>query len=144
MYFSGMKCLMRIFLLNSSAEGMKTSTLACMFFIIQSRDGSIGSHRFLLIRHLFFSARSRYSIIEPVLRINESNSRVIRDCEPETDSLLICPEIYSALKKKLVNMYGEYPERLAFLREEDQEDFFLSLGLEWIRYPYSFSVVTFI
>ena len=92
----------------------------------------------------FILARSDYSTIEPVLRLDNSNIRILKDCDPEIDSLLITPDIYPVIKKKLLSMYGDYPERLGFLREEDQEDFFVSMGLEWIRYPYSFSVETFI
>lgn len=88
----------------------------------------------------FFHAREEYTAIEPVLKLGPGNVNALDACDPEIDSLLVTDVIYQKIKRKLLTAYGDYPERLAFEREEFYEDFFRSLDLEWIRYPYSFFV----
>lgn len=106
------------------------------------RDGSrVSLFQIFSDREKFATAHRIYTLIEPVFRVTAGTVSFIENFPMgENPCLLVTGRSYPLIKEALAERSYEW-EKLMFEQEEDQEEFFLSRKLEYVKWPFSFRFV---
>jgi hypothetical protein len=86
-------------------------------------------------------AKQSYSIITPVLRIGAPNSKDLTKIEDREDNILIARGAYEYVKNDM-KKFSEAVESVGFEAAIEQEQFYESIGYDYIKLPFQFRVVT--
>ncbi len=102
-----------------------TSGLAVKFFQITSEPAQIDQ------------LYNYYSLITPVLQLTSENSKALYNLK---DTIIQIPaNQYFDVKDILINEFQDNPELLLFTSREQQFDYFNSIDLDYVDFPFSFS-----
>ncbi len=90
-------------------------------------------------RKKYDRADMEYTLIEPILMVTEDNYNDIEYIDTDRlPNLLVTRSVYSCIREHIVKMYRDDIERIAFEYERDQEDFYMVIGYEYFKMPFSF------
>ena len=87
----------------------------------------------------FARAEMAYSLIEPILRVDKENFSFIGGRDREAlPNLLVSRDAFELFREDIVSLYRDDVERIVFEHERDQEDFYIEVGHEYLKMPFSF------
>jgi len=89
---------------------------------------------------LYWKALDTYTLITPVLRINEENRSRIEQGHSVPEKILVGKEMFSSAANFLIEEYGDALEDIAFELQEEQRAFFTETGNDYIE-PAEFRVI---
>jgi radical SAM superfamily enzyme YgiQ (UPF0313 family) len=80
-------------------------------------------------------AKSRYTIFLPVMAIREANfSGMSLDCR--NDNILMTKGVLRLHKEKIISLFSNAPESVAFEDEAEQAEFYNAVGYEYANIPF--------
>jgi radical SAM superfamily enzyme YgiQ (UPF0313 family) len=88
----------------------------------------------------YLEAVKEYSFTTPVFLVNPATKDELIKNNFNDIPLLLEEGIYTEIRDFIVSSYNENPEYIAFKNENEMQDFYNDIGLEAVRFPYSFGL----
>lgn len=84
-------------------------------------------------------AEMEYTLIEPILRVTQENYTYIEHRERDRlPNLLVSRSAFGYIGEYIATLYRDDVEKIVFEDERDQEEFYIGVGYEYLKMPFSF------